>query len=809
MNQSVTETQCYHCGEDCRDETIAFDEKAFCCVGCKTVYEILNVSDLAQYYDLEKNPGTSQRNRAAEHQYAFLDDETITAKLLDFREGATAKITLFIPAIHCSSCIWLLENLARLHAGILRSRVQFLKKEVSITFDLDNISFRGLAELLSSLGYAPEISLASTQHEAATKPQKKSSSLAVKAGVAGFCFGNAMLLSLPEYLDTKFALEANYRHFFGYINLALALPVFFYAASGYFTSAWKGVRHGHMNLDVPIALGILALFGRSAYEILSQTGAGYVDSLNGLVFFLLIGQWYQSKTYQALSYERDYASYFPVAVTKIENSQEITTPLHQLEVGDRIILRNQELIPADAILLQGEANIDYSFVTGESDPVSKTSGDLLYAGGRQLGSTLTIEIHKPVANSYLTQLWNQDVFQKQEAISLSNLANQVSRYFTLAVLLISTATALYWYFADSSLLINTVTSVLIVACPCALALSIPFTYGHTLRIFGKRGLYLKNANVVEKMAQVDQIIFDKTGTITQAQTQQLPFIGSPFSPKEQAMLSSIVRNSTHPLSTAIYQWQPFLATPLATDAYEEKAGQGISARVSGHHWKIGSAAWVTGQPQADTSATRVYVELDNQLRGYFEFANQYRPGFRQLMKKLRPHYVTHLLSGDQDRERKNLEGYFNELHFRQSPMDKLNYVQNLEANGHFPMMIGDGLNDAGALKQSHVGVAVADNVYHFSPACDAILSAEQLPRMASFLRFSKASQRIVKAAFLLSFLYNIVGLSFAVSGLLTPLIAAILMPLSSVTVVGFITLVVYAKARQLIQEPHPVRNSAS
>ena len=803
MTQSLTDTQCFHCGEDCQDDTITFDEKAFCCVGCKTVYEILNVSDLAQYYDLEKAPGTSQRNRTDDDRYAYLEDESIYAKLLDFREGSTAKVTLFIPAIHCSSCIWLLENLSRLHIGVLRSRVQFLKKEVSITFNHDDISIRTLVELLNSLGYTPEISLASTQDEANTKPQKKSSSLAIKAGVAGFCFGNAMLLSLPEYLDTNFALEANYKHFFGYINLALALPVFFYAASGYFSSAWKGLRHGHMNLDVPIALGILALFGRSAYEIISQTGAGYVDSLNGLVFFLLIGQWYQSKTYQALSYERDYASYFPVAVTKIIKTQEVTTPLHQLEVGDRILLRNQELIPADAILVQGDANIDYSFVTGESDPVTKTSGDLLYAGGRQLGSTLTVEIHKPVANSYLTQLWNQDVFHKQEVASLSNLANQVSRYFTLAVLLISTATAIYWYFADSSMLINTVTSVLIVACPCALALSIPFTYGHTLRIFGKRGLYLKNANVVEKMAQIDHIIFDKTGTITQAQSKQLPFVGASLSPDEQEMLSSIVRNSTHPLSKAIYQSLPVVSKPRAVDFFQEEVGKGICAQLSGHIWKIGSAAWVTGQPQLNTRATRVYVEVDGQIRGYFEFANQYRPGFRQLMQKLRPAYVTHLLSGDQDRERKNLEDCFDELHFRQSPIDKLHYVQQLEKDGHFPMMIGDGLNDAGALKQSHVGVAVADNVYHFSPACDAILSAEQLPKVDTFLRFSTYSQRIVKTAFLLSFLYNIVGLSFAVSGFLTPLVAAILMPLSSVTVVGFITLTIYAKAPKSISASIP------
>ena len=319
---------------------------------------------------------------------------------------------------------------------------------------------------------------------------------------------------------------------------------------------------------------------------------------------------------------------------------------------------------------------------------------------------------------------------------------------------------------------------------------------YSQRLLGKGGLYLKNANVVEKMAQVDQVIFDKTGTITQAHPQKLPFSGEPLSVTEQEMLHAIVRNSTHPLSKAIYHSlnQPY--SPLTVDAFEEHTGRGIEARLSNHHWKIGSASWVTDAPQPDTNATRVYVKVNEQIRGYYEFANQYRTGFKELMHELQPCYTTHLLSGDQDREKETLQGYFDQLHFRQSPMDKLNYVQQLEQEGHFPMMIGDGLNDAGALKQSHVGVAVADDVYHFSPACDAILSAPRLLHLGSFLRFAQSAHTVVKVAFLLSFIYNAIGISFAVSGLLTPLIAAILMPLSSVTVVGFITLAIYHQARR-------------
>ncbi len=288
----------------------------------------------------------------------------------------------------------------------MQARVHFLKKEVNITFCHSSLSLRSLVELLQSVGYTPDISLATS---AKPKPNKRNN-LILKIAIAGFCFGNVMLLSLPDYLDADFSLSPTYRTFFSYLTLLLSLPVFFYSASSYFSGAIKGLRHRLLTLDVPIVLGLLTLFGRSSYEVFTQTGTGYFDSLTGLVFFLLIGKWYQNKTYQALSYDRDYASYFPIAVTRLVNQQEVTTPLKDIQVGDQLLIRHQELIPADAILLRGEARIDYSFVTGESEPVEKVSGDYLYAGGKQQGGPLTIELRKPVANSYLTDLWNQDVF---------------------------------------------------------------------------------------------------------------------------------------------------------------------------------------------------------------------------------------------------------------------------------------------------------------------------------------------------------------------------------------------------------------
>ncbi len=788
---------CEHCGDLCGQEKVVWHSHYFCCQGCQTVYELLHENELNTYYQLESKPGINRKHLPGSQKYTYLAHPDIMAPLFDFQDTHLAKITLFIPAIHCSSCIWLLENLHRLHEGILHAHVDFPKKKVSITFQMEQLTLRALVELLSTLGYEPEINLATK----AIQKTRTDTGLILKIGIAGFCFGNTMLLSLPEYLDAQALISPEYKQFFGYLNLLLAVPVFFYSASDYFMSAWKGLRQRFFNIDVPIALGIIVLFTRSVFEIISGTGAGYIDSLTGLVFFLLIGKWYQSKTYQALSYDRDYQSYFPVAVTVIDRGEEKSVPLQQVQVGDQLLVRHQEIIPADAILLEGDALIDYSFVTGESVPMKKDANDLVYAGGRQIGSSMQIEVQKPVSNSYLTQLWNQEVFRKEPDSKVSSLVNAVSKYFTWGILALSMVTAVFWFFTDSTLIMKTVTSVLIVACPCALALAAPFTFGHTIRLFGKFGLYLKNAEAIEKMAKADQLVFDKTGTITHTNTHYAVFVGKRLTDYEACLLASVVRNSLHPLSQIIYRTLPVNSATYHPENFNEVPGQGICALVDGKEVQLGSDVFVLGEKQGEPGSTKVYVKIDGMVKGYYSLENTYRTHFPQVMRILRKDYKTHLLSGDNDREKEKLTPYFSELHFDQSPVDKLQYLQHLEEQGAYPAMIGDGLNDAGALKQSKLGIAIADQVYHFSPACDAILHAIQFSRLPTYLQFSKTSMRIVKTAFGLSFLYNLVGLSFAVSGLLTPLVAAILMPLSSVSIVGFITLAVNIKARSLFKKP--------
>lgn len=791
--------KCIHCGNSCGKSPVIFEGNSFCCSGCSTVYQILNASQLKQYYQIEQMPGIriDDEKRPASETYAFLDIEKFKSQILTFSEGGISKVSFFIPTIHCASCIWLLENLHQLHSGIIQSFVNFPKKEINITFKDSEITLRQLVELLVSIHYIPEINQHSIEKPTGDKAEKR---LFIKIGVAAFSFMNAMIYHFPQYLPGHQFLDADMKHLFGWLSVALAIPVLTFSASDYFLTAWKSLKKKIISIDLPIALGLITLFTQSLIEILSGRGIGYIDSLTGLVFFMLIGRWYQGKTYQALSFERDYKTYFPLAVTKISEEGTSTIALEDLKAGDHILVRNQEIIPADSILASEIANIDYSFVTGESMPVMKKAGDFVFAGGRQIGNAIELTIEKEVQQSYLTQLWNQAENPFTANQKLNTIVNRVSQYFTVVVVLIALSAGAFWYFNKPEIAVFAFTSVLIIACPCALALTVPFTFGSAMRQFGRRGFYLKNTAVIEHLQRVDTVVFDKTGTITNAQQSEVNFIGEELTSEQKLMIKSLAFHSSHPLSKTLYKLLEGDVIMEVTD-FQEIPSMGLSGKINGLRINMGSKYFVTGsKTDEENMKTEVWIFICDSVAGYFQFENEYRKGLKELIEKLGKNYELHLLTGDNEAERSNLITYFSDsrrLHFNQSPTDKLDYVRNLQKQGKNVLMIGDGLNDAGALNESNVGIVIADNVFNFSPACDAILDSKRFAKLDKYIGFTRQSMRIVYAGFGISFMYNLVGLSFAVQGNLSPIVAAILMPISSVSVVVFASFSVSLRAKVL------------
>jgi len=747
------------------------------------VYEILNQNDLCEYYDFNSNPGINQKIKVRADKFSFLDDAQIIQKLVQFTDGKQTHVSFYLPQMHCSSCLWLLENIHRINKGVVSARVNFARKELFVVFENNTTTFRKVVETLTAIGYEPHISLQEMDN---VKPASYNRTRLLKISIAGFCFANIMMMSLPEYFAIGSYMHEKVGTAFRYINLILALPVFFYCSTEFFVSAWKGLQNRFLNIDAPIALAVLITFGRSLYEMFALNNAGYFDSMSGIVFFMLVGRWAQDKTQRAIAFDRDFKSFFPIAVNVKRGNKFVPAPIESIKENDIIEVFNNELIPTDAILSKGRAEIDYSFVSGESLPVVKDVGEIIYAGGKQLGEKLELIAIKKVSQSYLTNLWNKDVFkeEKKEAGFLHNLSN----YFTVIVFVISAIAAVFWWSkGETTTMWNALTTILIIACPCALLLSSTFTNGNVLRVLGGNQLYLRHPNVIGHMANIDHIVFDKTGTLTQSKKLKVQYQGKAINNENKILLASLLVNSTHPLSRAVFT---HLAVPhtIAVAHFKNIPGEGIEGWIDETYIKAGSRDFVNGFEQPDEKkGSVVSVRIDGEVFGEFVISNTYRLGLIEMIDSLKDDYTVSVLSGDNDAEAENLRTIMRdgiEMLFNQSPEEKLEYIKYLqEIKKLRVMMIGDGLNDAGALKQSNVGLALTEENNNFTPACDGILHSSRFARLHKFIEFSRSARNIILASFVVSIVYNIIGLYFAVQGLLAPVIAAILMPASSISII--------------------------
>jgi Cu+-exporting ATPase len=762
---------------------------------------LLSDGGLDEFYRLGGAQGVRGGAPDPQERYAFLDAPEVRSALVDYSDERRTRVTFRVPAIHCVACVWLLEHVFRLRSGIGSSSVNFLRREVSLTFDPSVIRLSEVASLLASLGYQPD--LRASDLEGPTVPPV-SRRLWLQLGVAGFAFGNTMLLSLAMYLGLDSVSGPAFRHLAGWISFILSLPVVTFSAWDYYQSAWNGFRRRVPVIEIPIALGILALMGQSVFEVFSRRGDGYFDSLAGLLFFLLCGKLFQQKTYARLVFDRDYRAFFPLAVSRLGERGEERVAVAQLAVGDRLVLRHGELVPADSRLLGGEARIDYAFVTGESQPESCAPGGVLFAGGRQMAGRIEVETLKPVSQGYLTSLWNQEAFQKARAVDpVDRITEAYSRRFSLLLLVIASgAAAAWWILGDGFRAVQALVSVLIVACPCALALASPFTLGTAQRVLGRLGVYLKNPFVLETLARVDCVVFDKTGTLTRTGAAAVRWEGETLKASEIRWIRALISQSSHPLSARVRDFLGGASEPTADGVagFVETPGRGIAGGVEGIPILVGSMEHLRhhgvepGSPPQEGSGpeaggSRVHVALDGRYRGFFVAGHPLRPGIESLLETLRPRAELALLSGDNAAEEGRFRPWFGTsatLRFHQSPAQKLEFIRQCQADGgRTVLMVGDGLNDAGALQQADVGVAVVEEAGAFSPASDLILAAGRVPDLDRILGFAGASVGCVHRGFLISGLYNVIGISIAASGRLSPVVCAILMPLSSFTVVAF------------------------
>lgn len=778
--------KCYHCGDSVIGKPVEYDEKNFCCTGCKSVYQILHENDLTNFYSYNEGSGVKPSD-SADHRFKPLDVPEIFEDFITFQNDKIYNVTFFLPAIHCSSCIYLLENLQKLNPDILKSEANFTARTLQLSIK-KGVLLSDVALLLDRIGYRPELRPNPNQKDA-SKYDKK---LLLKLGIAGFAFGSVMLWTFPEYLGLDETFES-FRNFTAYLSLLVAIPVFFYAAADYLKSAYIGIKTRQLNLDIPIAIGITVLFLKSSISVLLQDGPAYMDSFTGFVFFLLIGKWFQSKTYRNMAFDNDPKSYFPLGIHRYkgESSEEIVL-IDKLEEGDTIKIYNEEIAPCDVELLSNKATINTSFITGESDLVQVKKGDRIYAGSKLIGSAINATVIRTTDRSKFAGIWNSTNKEKPKSLAL-NRENKLSKYFLIIVFTVAAVGAITWAFIDTSQILDIVTAVLVVACPCALALSFPFVYGNALRKLGNSGCYFKNTYEIEKLNVIDHIIFDKTGTLTKDKTEGVVF-SETLSQEHLDAIYALTKQSPHPYSKSIAQsLAGKVELGVSTSDFKEIPGEGIRAEIDGKTYKLGNSKFVNTTSR--TSESGSYLAIDEQIIGKFTFKSQLRDDILATLEKLSENYEISLLSGDSDQDAALLSPLSSkiDMHFNQQPGAKKAHVQNIEATGKRVAYIGDGLNDTEALNSATLGISVADDVFRFTPSCDAIVKGSSVKKLHQFLLFGKYVSNALIVCMVFSLLYNIAGMTFALMGYVTPLFAAILMPLSSISIVLLSTLLIRLK----------------
>ncbi len=764
---------CSHCGLECDNRFEDADGRRFCCEGCRWVYALLADHGMASYYAYDWSDRRPDRPRPA--RFDSLDVPELARRYIAYADTTITRVVLKLPQIHCTACIWLLENLPRLEPRILDSRVHFINRTATVTFRHHDISLREVAEFLSAIGYEPDLHLESGK-------RTSDRSLTIKLGIAGFSFANLMLLALPDYLSSG-GVESELAVFLRWISFCF-LPLIAYAASEFIKPAWLAVRRRHITMDVPLTVAILALFVRSGYDGFTAPATPYLDSLAGLVFFLLLGKVFQKKTFHALSFEHAMSSFLPIAVSRSVEGREEMVALEVVGPGDILVIRHGDLIPVDATLLNGDAIIDYSFLTGESEPVRRHSGELLYAGGRQMAGAICVAAVRAANESYLAEVWQPR--KERSPHRLQTWSDRTAEIFTIAILGLAIVAVLSSLIETGNVSFDRVTAILVVACGCGLPLSIPFTLGTALRVMAGRGLFLRHSDVVEQIAQSDALVFDKTGTLTSPLDADVSFHGEPLSEMEKTAVASLIHQSSHPTSRRLARW-------LITDSYRavsnfvEHPGRGIEGVACGQSIRLGSRDWLMPEDDDRTPVSTVFLEINGKLRGSFSLYSVYRDGVDHAVRRLGPYRMA-VLSGDHAGDRQRLRDIFGpgtDIRFHQLPSDKRDFVQSWQLQGRQVLMLGDGINDASALQQANVGLAVAERTTAFTPGCDGILQGRAIRALPELLAFARTTRSTLISAFVLTLGYNSVAISYAWQGQLTPVVAAILMPLSSISVVAW------------------------
>ncbi len=797
---------CFHCGLPI-PAGVAFHarldaaERDFCCFGCQSVSSAIFEAGLQGYYQRTPEgvllaPPPELPKDIEIYDFDEVQQEFTTSS------GDIRDIHLLVEGIHCAACVWLIERGLQRTPGVQSADVNLAAKRLHLRWDNSRSKLSDLIRALAKIGYA---AVPYDPESAEGVIQKSNRAMLYRLFFAGFAMMNMLWISIALYSGAD---RDEFRQFFHWIGLALATPTLLYAGYPFYRGALGGLRGGHLTMDMPIAIGLTVTYIYSLYVTVTHSTVGEVffDTVTNLIFVILIGRYLEGMfRHQAVSATKRLMELQPRVAIVMRDGAEQMTPIRGVKLGDHVLIKPGYKVPVDGVVLEGHSAVDESMLSGESAPQSKSAGAQVFAGTVNTNGALLVEVRAQLQDTTLSKIIRLVEEAQSSKAPIQRLADTIVPWFVLVTLICATITFFIWNSHDFEIALMAATSVLIITCPCALGMATPMSIAVASGLGAKHGILVKNGLVLETLSKVTHFVFDKTGTLTEGKMSVAQLLVASGQDETEILrhAAAVERYSEHSVAKAIVdetEARQLLHRDLPASDFHVTPGLGVEAKVGGKTVLLGSAEWLIGrgvvpdaelQVQALELETKamscVYMALEGRHVAIFALADKLRSDAQQLINELRAAGITlTLLSGDRrpvaEAVARQLGGM--EVIAEVLPQDKDQVIQRLQHNGAVVAMVGDGINDAPALIRADVGIALGSGTDVSVESADIVLMYNELDKVRQATQLSRRTLLTIKQNIGLSFVYNAIMVPLAMMAKVSPLVAAISMPISSLIVIG-------------------------
>lgn len=789
---------CFHCGSPIPagvSYLVAIDgrERTMCCSGCQAVAEAIVANQLTDFYKFRTDIGSRPEDLIPEQlrDLQVYDSVDLQRSFVRETSGTVREASLILEGIVCAACVWLNERHVKQLPGVLDFRVNYSTHRATLRWDTSQLKLSTVLQAISEIGY----------HAHPFDPgrleslQKKEKSAALRRiAVAGLGMMQVMMVAAAMYIGAVSDMDLQMRNFLRWISLVMTVPVIFYSARVFFQSAWRDLRRWRFGMDVPVSIGIGIAFTASVWATVMGGGEVYFDSVTMFTFFLLTGRYLEMNArHKAGQVAEELVRLMPATATLLKEGKQEIVPVSQLISGDQVLIKPGEVVPADGLVLEGVSSTNESLLTGESLPCQKVEGDKLVGGTVNIESPLTMQVSQVGDNTVLAAIIRLLERAQAEKPELARMAEKVSSRFVPLILLTAAAVFFYWHQYQPNEAFWIALSVLVITCPCAFSLATPTALTAATGLLTSKGVLTTRGHALETLARIDELILDKTGTLTYGQLAvvDLKTLGNVPESVVKQLAVGLEQASEHPVAKAIMQLSH---DPYPFSQLSSESGRGVQGYWQGEYYRLGTVDFVAELTQSELSSdlpmdlaySQVYLGSKFGWLAQITLADQVRASAKTAIHELKAAGVNiTLLSGDNPRVVQKVAeqlGITKALG-GQLPDDKLAYVKSLQAQGKIVAMVGDGVNDAPVLAGAAVSIAMGSGSQLAQASADMVLLSENLQQLPFAIKTSKRMQTIIKQNFAWTIVYNLLAIPLAATGLVAPWMAAIGMSASSLIVV--------------------------